>query len=79
MFRIFILLITLLSCNENNVTNTSSSAPVYVSPTIDKYGHFRKGHIRMPVSTNKNAIRNQARSRYYYHTRGKYRSRKKSN
>lgn len=77
MFRIFILLITLLSCNDNNSNKTRSSTPVYVSPTIDKYGHFRKGHIRMPVSTNKNAIRNQSRSRYYYHTRGKYRSRKK--
>lgn len=74
---IFLFLLFLISCTENNSSSTSSSAPVYVSPTIDKYGHFRKGHIRMPVSTNKNAIRNQARSRYYYHTRGKYRSRKK--
>ncbi len=50
--------------------------PVYVSPSIDYKGHFRKGHIRMPASTNRNALKNQNRSRYYYQTRGKYRRKK---
>jgi hypothetical protein len=50
--------------------------PVYVKPSIDYKGKFRKGHVRMPVSTKKNAIKNQNRSRYYYQTRGKYRRKK---
>jgi hypothetical protein len=34
---------------------------------------MRKGQGRINVSTDKNAIKNQNRSRYYYQTRGKYR------
>ncbi len=49
---------------------------VYVKPTITRTGKFRKGHVRKNVSTDKNAIKNQNRSRYYYHTRGKYRRKK---
>ena len=49
---------------------------VYVKPTITRTGKFRKGHVRKNVSTNKNAIKNQNRSRYYYQTRGKYRRKK---
>lgn len=49
--------------------------PVYVKPTVDYRGKFKKGHVRMPVSTNKNALRNQAKSKYYYQTRGKYKKR----
>lgn len=45
----------------------------YVKPSVNYKGQFRKGHVRKKVSTDKNAIKNQARSRYYYHTRGKYR------
>lgn len=44
----------------------------YVKPTITRTGKFRKGYVRKKVSTNKNAIKNQNRSRYYYKTRGKY-------
>jgi len=53
-----------------------TTAPVYVSPSINKYGTFRKGHIRMPVSTSKHAFKNRNRSRYYYQTRGKYNRKK---
>ncbi len=45
---------------------------VYMKPSITRTGKFRKGHVRKNVSTDKNAIKNQNRSRYYYHTRGKY-------
>ncbi len=58
---------------------TDTASPIrtgtYVSPSIDYKGKFRKGIVRRGVSTNKNAIRNQVRSRYYYQTRGKYRRR----
>jgi hypothetical protein len=43
---------------------------VYVKPSLDYKGRYRKGHVRMPVSTDKHAIKNQNRSRYYYQTRG---------
>ncbi len=50
--------------------------PVYVKPSVDYKGKYRKGHLRMPVSTKKDAIKSQNRSRYYYQTRGKYRRKK---
>lgn len=54
----------------------TSKGPVYVKPSVDYKGKFRKGYVRMPVSTNKNAVKNQIRSKYYYHSRGKYRRKK---
>ena len=51
---------------------------VYVKPSINYKGKFRKGHIRKPVSTKKDAVKSQNRSRYYYQTRGKYRRKSKS-
>jgi len=74
-FLIAFLFILLSACGNSNDSGTGKKA-VYVKPSIDYKGKFRKGHVRMPVSTNKNAIKNQNRSRYYYHTRGKYRRKK---
>lgn len=51
----------------------------YVKPSIDYKGKMRKGHVRRKVSSDKNAIKNRNRSRYYYHTRGKYRRKKHKN
>ena len=58
---------------EKKVTPTKAT---YVSPSINYKGQFRKGYIRKPGSTKASAIRNQARSKYYYKTRGKYRRKK---
>jgi hypothetical protein len=70
---LFIIIVALLvGCDSGN-TSGKAGKPTYVAPSIDKRGRFRKGHIRMPVSTDKNAFKNRNRSRYYYHTRGKYR------
>ena len=55
---------------------SAAGGPVYVRPSVDSRGRVRKGYVRMPVSTNKNAVRNQGKSRYYYETRGKYRRKK---
>jgi len=55
----------------------SGRKATYVKPSVDRRGRFRKGHVRMPVSSSPNAIKNQNKSRYYYHTRGKYTRRKK--
>jgi hypothetical protein len=74
-FVIVFLFILLAACGNSNDSGTRKK-PVYVKPSIDYKGKYRKGHVRMPVSTNKNAIKNQNRSRYYYHTKGKYRRKK---
>ena len=67
------IFIMLMACG--NDTGKSKKA-VYVKPSIDYKGRYRKGHVRMQVSTDKHAIKNQNRSRYYYQTRGKYRRKK---
>jgi hypothetical protein len=46
----------------------------YVKSSVDKNGRARKGYYRKSVSTSKSAVKNQNRSRYYYHTRKKQRS-----
>ena len=58
------------SCDFKKSDNAGGS---YVKPSVNYKGQTRKGHVRKKVSTDKNAIKNQNRSRYYYKTRGKYR------
>jgi uncharacterized lipoprotein NlpE involved in copper resistance len=70
------LFLMLVGCDNKMSDDSEAKKPVYISPSVDYKGHFHKGHVRMPVSANKNAIKNQNRSRYYYQTRGKYHSRK---
>ncbi len=78
-FSFFILLLFVsgtsifISCDFKKSDNAGGT---YVKPSIDYKGRMRKGYVRKKVSTNKNAIKNQNRSRYYYHTRGKYRRKK---
>jgi len=72
---IFCFLLLLSACGNSSDSGTGKK-PVYVKPSIDYKGKFRKGYVRMPVSTKKNAIKNQNRSGYYYQTRGKYRRKK---
>jgi len=67
------LFFILLSACGGDVDSGSGRKAVYVKPSIDTRGRYRKGHVRMPVSTRKNALKSQTRSRYYYQTRGKYR------
>ena len=77
MYRIilfFIIFIGLISCDGED---TGGRKPVYVKPSVDKNGRVRKGHMRMPVSTKKNAVKSQNKSKYYYKTRGKYRKKSK--
>jgi len=66
--------ISFTSCTDNE---SESGGSTYVKPSIDKRGRFKKGHVRMPSSTKKDAIKNRNRSKYYYETRGKYRRIKK--
>ena len=69
------LYFSIISCDPESDKDRKRS-PAYVPPSINYKGQYRKGYVRKSVSTNKNAIRNQARSKYYYETRGKYRRRK---
>ena len=61
------------SCNAEDGYDENSSSAVYVKPSVDYRGRYRKGHVRFKTSTKKDAYKSQARSRYYYNTRGKYR------
>jgi len=67
-----ILLAYISSLGSCTGDDRNAKKPVYVSPSINYKGKFRKGYLRMPVSTNNNAIKNQNRSSYYYQTRGNY-------
>lgn len=66
------LMILLSGCDLKHKREQSGKS-TYVPPSVDSRGRVRKGYVRMPVSSNKNAVRNQGKSRYYYETRGKYR------
>ncbi len=74
---IFILALLLIGCSDNQETIRPKKS-YYVPPSVNYKGQFRRGYFRKPVSTKASAIRNQARSRYYYKTRGKYRRSKKN-
>jgi hypothetical protein len=65
-----ILAFSLTSCDFKKSDSAGGS---YVKPSVNYKGQSRKGHVRKKVSTDKNAIKNRNRSRYYYETRGKYR------
>jgi len=69
---LLLIAIIAIGCGNSSETKGGKGA-TYVSPSVDYKGHYRRGHLRMPVSLKKDAYRSQARSRYYYHTRGKYR------
>ncbi len=67
---VIFVFVQLVSCG-NSSDSGRGRKPVYVKPSVDYNGNYRKGHLRMPVSTKKDAIKSQNRSRYYYQTRGK--------
>ncbi len=67
------IIMSISSCNNSGEDN---SGAVYVKPSVDYKGKYRKGHIRMPVSSKPDAMKSRNRSSYHYYTRGKYRKRK---
>jgi hypothetical protein len=68
-----IVAVGLISCGAEEEKNNSST---YVKPSVDYKGKYRKGHVRMKQSTQKNATQKRNQSRYYYQTRGKFRRKK---
>lgn len=69
-----LMMVMLASCTGNDGEGRGAT---YVKPSVDRRGRFRKGHVRMPVSSKKDAIKSQNRSKYYYETRGKYSRKRK--
>ncbi len=72
---VIFVFVLLVACG-NSSDSGRGRKPVYVKPSVDYKGKYRKGHLRMPVSNKKDAIKSQNRSRYYYQTKGKYRRKK---
>jgi hypothetical protein len=68
-FSLGLGLIGFASCD---LKRTDDAGGTYVGPSVTRTGKIRKGYVRRKVSLHKNAVRRQNRSRYYYHTRGKY-------
>ena len=75
-FFLILLNILTFSLSSCDFKKSDSAGGSYVKPSVNYKGQTRKGHVRKNVSTDKNAIKNQNRSRYYYHTRGKYKRNK---
>ena len=49
----------------------------YVKPYVTRSGKIVSAHYRKSVSTSPSAFKNRAKSKYYYHTKGKYTRRKR--
>jgi hypothetical protein len=64
--------LTFVSIQSCDIRKSESAGGTYVKPSVTRTGKVRKGYVRKKVSLNKNAVKRQNRSRYYYHTRGKY-------
>lgn len=71
--KVLLVGIVCLLMGSCDVKQSQRSGGAYVKPTVTRTGQIRKGYVRKKYSTSKHAVRNRMRSRYYYHTRGKYR------
>jgi hypothetical protein len=71
----FFILVGIFSVDSTPIKRHRRSTNVHSS--MNYKGQFKKAHFRPAVSNNKHAIRNRARSSYYYKTRGKYRRKHK--
>ena len=69
-FVIAIIFILLSACG-GDVDSGSGRKAVYVKPSIDSWGRYRKGHVQMPICTRKTALKNGNRFRCYWQNRGK--------
>ena len=76
MFNIAViiaLVLTFVTVQSCDIRKSDSAGGTYVKPSVNYKGQVRKGYVRRRLSLKKNAIKSQNRSRYYYHSRGKYR------
>ena len=71
---VILIFCTLILCNNNLIAQRK---PSYVKPYVTRTGKIVSGHYRKSYSTSPNVFKNRAKSRYYYHTKGKYTRRRK--
>lgn len=71
----FLLIFTFLLQTQNGLMAQRKSS--YVKPYVTRSGKIVSGHYRKSYSTSPSVFKNRAKSRYYYHTKGKYTRRKK--
>ena len=72
---IITLVLTFVTVQSCDIRKSDSAGGTYVKPSVNYKGQVRKGYVRRKVNLKKDAIKSQNRSRYYYHTRGKYHKR----
>lgn len=68
IYALYFINIDSTSDDENQATESTSKKLEYVDPYVTKNGKIVKGHIRKEYSTDPNALKNRARSKYYYQT-----------
>jgi hypothetical protein len=81
VFYLFIICISVAALVGvfSKSSGSGSSSGTYVKPSMTRSGQFRKGHYRKSVSTDKDAFNHRQQSKSYYHRKGKYMRKKKSN
>ncbi len=73
LLLLFIFCSLILSINNLAAQRKAS----YVKPYVTRTGKIVSGHYRKSVSTSPNAFKSRTKSKYYYHTKGKYIRKKK--
>ncbi len=73
-----LVLIVILSSLTLSINKLSAQRKAsYVKPYVTRTGKIVSGHYRKSYSTSPNVYKNRAKSKYYYHTKGKYIRRRK--
>ncbi len=75
MKYVFLLIFTFLLQTQHGLMAQRKSS--YIKPYVTRSGKIVRGHFRKSYSTSPSVFKNRAKSRYYYHTKGKYIRRRK--
>lgn len=74
-YCVFLIILAFLLQTQSGLI--AQRKPSYVKPYVTRTGKIVRGHYRKSYSTSPSVFKNRAKSRYYYHTKGKYTRRKK--
>ncbi len=78
ILKIFKLIVfVLVFVLQNHIQVSAQRKSSYVKPYVTRTGKIVNGHYRKSYSNSPNVFKNRAKSRYYYHTKGKYTRRKR--
>ena len=75
IFKLIVFVFVFVLQNKIEVSDQIKSS--YVKPYVTRSGKIVSGHYRKSYSTSPSVFKNRAKSRYYYHTKGKYTRRRK--